>query len=200
MSDIIIIAILALAGVYGFFKGVLKAILRFVEGLITFALGIGAALLVLNIFQENEYAIVFAIVAFLVMFIVSIIFLDYFLNRIVYSRKSKSILKDRIIGLFVNLLIWTAILFLVYAVIATLQGTEYDHFYLAVTDNTVITKFFVTVNPFKTLIANLFNETIIPAGICGILAGYNTDMTLGQFFGGLLTSLWPNFEYLGAVI
>ena len=192
MSDIIIIAVLALAAVLGLFKGVLKAVLRFVEGILTFGLSAGVAFLVLTILggEPNTTNIVIAIAAFLVMFIVSIIFLDYFLNRIVYSRKSKTILKDRIAGLIINLLLWTAILFVVYAIINTLQGTEYDHFYLAVTDKTILTKFFVNWNPFKTLIGNLFTTTTIEWFD-------GTQINLTQVLVRVLTALWPNFEYLG---
>lgn len=188
--DIVVLAILALAALLGFFKGLYKALLRLVEVILAVGLSVLAAMCMVWFGLADLDAIMaggdlmesgalFMAGAFLVMFILSVIVLDYVLNRIIYGKRSfKNRMIDRCLGLVVNTLLWVAILWAVFAMLGVLEGTEYDLYVSMMTDS-VIMPFFVDFNPFKGLFMELgdngFRKTLVE----------------------ILNMVWPNFEYLG---
>ena len=196
ICDIVILAVLALAAVIGFFKGILKTVLRFVELILCLGIGALAGMAIIwlkladmemitdmvnsgDFSNAMESGVLYVAIAFVVMFIVSFIVGDYFLNRIVYSRKTKKIIADRILGLFINLILWVAILFVAFAAMSSLEGTEYDVYTILSKDSTFVTKLFLDYNPLNKLLGDLFRDN----GITKII------ITVINMF-------WPNFEYL----
>ncbi|MBO7377896.1 MAG: CvpA family protein [Clostridia bacterium] len=197
--DIIVLAILALAAVHGFIKGIMKTIFRFLEliaSIVIGALGAGAMILfkladmdaITAMFNSGDYfnfnayletGVLFMVGAFIALFIASFIVGDHLINKYVYRRKFKKAIIDRFVGMFVNLLIWTALMFVIFAVISSLEGTEYD-FYTELTQGAVITPILLDYNPIREPIVALCRDS----GFTKILVT-------------LLNMFWPNFEYLG---
>ena len=197
--DIIVLAILALAAVLGFVKGIMKTIFRFLEliaSIVMGALGAGAMILfkladmdaITAMFNSGDYfnfdayletGVLYMVAAFIVLFVVSFIVGDHLINRYVYRRKFKKAIVDRFVGMFINLIFWTAIMFVIFAVISSLEGTEYD-FYTELTQGSVITPIFLDYNPVREPIVALCRDS----GLTKILVT-------------ILNMFWPNFEYLG---
>ncbi len=185
--DIIVIAILAAAFVIGFFKGILKSLLRFAEVIVTLGLAFLAGMCTVWFGLVNLEAIqqdfmgsgaLFFIVAFFVVFILSVVVCDFAINKIIYGkRKFKSVMTDRLLGAFINLIVWVFIMFVIFGIVSALEGTEYD-FYMALTDGSVVTQFLIDYNPLRGLLTDLFVEN----GIVKIIVE-------------IFNMVWPNFEY-----
>ena len=99
--DIIVLAILALAAVLGFVKGIMKTIFRFLEliaSIVMGALGAGAMILfkladmdaITAMFNSGDYfnfdayletGVLYMVAAFIVLFVVSFIVGDHLINR-----------------------------------------------------------------------------------------------------------------------
>ncbi|MBP5308371.1 MAG: CvpA family protein [Clostridia bacterium] len=196
ICDIVILAVLALAAVIGFFKGILKTVLRFAELILCLGLGALAGMAMIwlkfadmemitemvssgDFSNAMESGALYVVIAFAVMFVVSFIVCDYFTNRIIYSRKTKKVIADRIIGLFVNLILWIAILLAAFAVISSLEGTEYDFYTELSAGGSFVSKIFLDYNPLNKPLGGLMRES----GVTKIIIT-------------ILNMVWPNFEYL----
>ena len=190
--DIIVIALIAIAAVIGFFSGALRALLRFVEIILSIAFSALAAMCVawfgladLDAMQNitdldsamNSGAL-YMVIAFVVMFIVSVLLMDFAINKIVYSRKLGSILVDKLIGMVLSAILCCVFIMFIFAVLGVLEGTEFDP-YLAMTKDSVITPLLFKYNPFTNLVNNMFGENL-----------RNVIITV-------LNMIWPNFEYIG---
>lgn len=186
--DIVVIAVIGAAAVIGFFKGVLKSVLRFLEIIVTLGLSALAAMVTVWLgLVDLENAMtdfmgsgaLYAVIAFVAMFVISVIVCDYIVNKLVYRKRSfKKALANRIWGMVLNTLLWTVIVFLVCAVLCALEGTEYDY-YVAITNGSVLAPMLFDSNPLAPMINNLMVES----GGTKILVG-------------ILNAIWPNFEYL----
>ncbi len=188
--DIVVLAIIAVAAVLGFFKGVVKSLLRFVEVTVVFALsGLAAMAMVwlkltdLDALSNGvdgimESGIIWFIIAFFATYVIAIIFGDYFLNRIVYSRKVKSIWIDRICGMVIYALLSVVMLWVFFAVCYSLEGYTYDIYNSVVFGSPVVT-FFYDYNPLRELLSKI----IVDNGVTKILLT-------------IIDQVWPNFEYL----
>jgi len=200
ICDIIVLAILALAAVVGFFKGVEKSLARLVEVILTLAVSalaamcviwfgladleaVGPAIEEMNIDALLNSGIIFVPIAFIVMFIVSVIIGDYLYNKFIYRKRTfKSAMTNRLLGALCYFVLWLVIVYLVFAVLHCLEGTEYD-LYAQLVDKSLIVPYLYDYNPFAKLIKGLFDAN----GLTKVLIG-------------IINMLWPNFEYLTAMI
>lgn len=189
--DIIVLAVLAVGAVLGFFKGIVKTLLRLAQIIVVLGLSALAAMCTVwfglvsmdaisNLGSGGfgsiiESGVIFFLVAFLVMAIVSAIATDFIINKIIYGKMTfKQAVWDRIIGCLIGIIASSVVVFFVFGVFVALEGTEFD-LYVQVC-NGPIASFFYKCNPF---------------------AGILKDSSVTKVIITILNAFWSNFEYLG---
>lgn len=188
LYDIIVLAVIAVGAVLGFFKGILKTLLRFAQIIVVLALsGLAGMATVLfglvdleaisNLGSASgmdaimQSGVIYFIVAFIVMLIISIVLTDYIYNKIIYGKlKFKQVMVDKLVGTLLGALVSTALVFFVFAVFVALEGTEFD-IYAQVHQGAVAT-FFYDCNPFAGLIKDSTIVKIIITILNSLIPGY----------------------------
>ena len=186
--DIIVLAVLAVGAVLGFFKGIIKTLLRFAQIIVVLALSALAGMATVwfglvdleaikNLGSAQgmdaimQSGVIYFIVAFFVMFIVSVILTDYLYNKFKYAKhKPAQVAVDKIIGTLIGLIISSCLIFLVFGVFYALEGTEFD-IYAHVHMGAVAT-FFYDYNPFAGIIKDSTMVKIIITILNSIIPGY----------------------------
>ncbi|MBQ9710314.1 MAG: CvpA family protein [Clostridia bacterium] len=168
--DIVILAVLGLGAVIGFLKGIVKPLFRLIEIIVTFGLGVLAVVCVCEFglaSPESKEITNLAIIAgsFLVMFIISMIIGDYLFNKFKYKKhKFKNVMIDRTIGLVIGLVVSAAIVWMIFALMTALEGSEYEFNNIALLAKSKVACFFYDYNPFGFL-----ESVFVNAGLNEIL-------------------------------
>ena len=168
--DIVILAVLGLGALIGFLKGVVKPLFRLIEIIVTFGLGVLAVVCVCEFglaSLESKETTNLAIIAgsFLVMFIISMIIGDYLFNKFKYKKhKFKNVMIDRTIGLVIGLVVSAAIVWMIFALMTALEGSEYEFNNIALLAKSKAACFFYDYNPFGFL-----ESVFVKAGLNEIL-------------------------------
>ena len=198
--DIIVIAIIAIAAVVGLFTGVLRAILRFAEVIVTLGVSAAAAMSlvwlgIVNLEEVQDFSnfmesgLLYMIIAFVVMFIVSVVVCDYFVNKIAYKRKLGITVADKILGMILNAVLWSVIVMALFGIIALLEGTEYDP-YVAMASGANLMFEITDGQEGSLIIPYLFDNNPFVKLFSGLDDVRNTMVSI-------LNMIWPHFEYLG---
>lgn len=179
--DIVILAVLALGAVIGFFKGIVKPLFRLIEVIVTFGLGILASLCMVwfglaKLEFQNVTNVLILVGAFLVMFIISMVIGDYLFNKFKYKKhKFKNVMADRLIGMVIGIVFSAAILWMLCAVMTVLEGSEYEFNNITVLAESKIACFFYDYNPFgflRNVFANSGLNEILVDVINGIIPNH----------------------------
>ena len=164
--DIVILAVLALAAVMGFFKGFVKPLFRLLEVIVTFGLGLLAALAMiwLNLASIEEPTIVDIGIlagAFLVMFIIAMVICDYLFNKFKYGKhKFKNVVADKIWGVVISILLAATVIYLLMSCMTVLEATEYGFYNLPFLVESKVGMFMYEYNPFSFISAILKEQGV----------------------------------------
>lgn len=176
--DIIILAVVALAMVLGFIKGIVRTLLRFAEIIVTVGMGALAVLILvvtkvvdlesLQGGQVDFAALIIPIAVFLVVAILTMILCDFLIKKYIYRKGHlKRKLVDHCIGMLVAFILTVACIYALFAFI----GTFADNYVqlMDLFDQGVIAPFIFNYNPLSPLADKLFANSGVKRVIIAIL-------------------------------